>query len=81
MKRSLLGLLAVPALAAALTANAADAPVAYHYGMNLDVAKVISIEQPNDRCEISTAKMTYRDSQGQLHVLEYLRQTPKCSDI
>ncbi|MDF3934821.1 DUF2790 domain-containing protein [Pseudomonas citronellolis] len=82
LKRSLLGLFAIPLMGVALAASAADAnTVVYHYGMKLDVAKVISIEQANDRCEVAPAKMTYADSKGQVHVLEYLRQTEMCSDI
>lgn len=85
MKRTLFSLFAIPLMGAALAANAANAadaaPVVYHYGMQLDVAKVISIEQANDRCEVAPAKMTYADSKGQVHVLEYLRQTEMCSDI
>lgn len=82
MKRTLFSLFAIPLMGAALAANAADAaPVVYHYGMQLDVAKVISIKQANDRCEVAPAKMTYADSKGQVHVLEYLRQTEMCSDI
>ncbi|MED5609152.1 MULTISPECIES: DUF2790 domain-containing protein [Pseudomonas] len=82
MKRTLFSLFAIPLMGAALAANAADAaPVVYQYGMKLDVAKVISIEQANDRCEVAPAKMTYADSKGQVHVLEYLRQTEMCSDI
>ena len=81
MKRPLICLLAVPLMGAALAANADTAPVVYQYGMKLDVAKVISIEQANDRCEVAPAKMTYADSKGQVHVLEYLRQTEMCSDI
>lgn len=81
MKRTLLCLLAVPLLSAAVAAQADDAATVYQYGMPLDVAKVISIEQANDRCEVAPAKMTYVDSKGQVHVLEYLRQTEMCSDI
>lgn len=81
MKRTLLCLLAVPLMGAAVAANAGDAATVYQYGMQLDVAKVISIEQANDRCEVAPAKMTYADSKGQVHVLEYLRQTERCSDI
>lgn len=81
MKRPLLCLLGVPLLGATIAAHADNAPMAYQYGMKLDVAKVIRIEQANDRCEIAPAKMTYADSKGQIHVLEYLRQTQMCSDI
>lgn len=81
MKRALLCLLAIPLTVTALSAAAAEAPVVYQYGMKLDVAKVISIDQANDRCEVAPARMTYLDSHGQQHVLQYLRQTEMCSDI
>ena len=79
MKASLACLFAVPTLCASLGAMADEAPV-YQYGMPLDVAKVLRIEQPNERCEVSLATMTYLDSQGQVHALRYLRQTARCSD-
>lgn len=72
-------LLAIPALLLSCAAFADPMPV-YHYGMPLDVAKVISIEQPNERCEVSLATMTYADSQGQVHSVQYLRQTEMCSN-
>jgi hypothetical protein len=80
MKSTLSALFAIPALLLSFTAFADDAAV-YHYGMPLDVAKVLSISQPNQRCEVSQATMVYLDSQGQQHTIKYLRQTPRCSDI
>ena len=79
MKCTLSRLLVLPAMLLSVAAVADEAQV-YHYGMQLDVAKVISIEQPNDRCEVSQATMLYLDSQGRQHTLRYLRQTPRCSD-
>ncbi|MEE9098906.1 MULTISPECIES: DUF2790 domain-containing protein [Pseudomonas] len=79
MKSTLFLLFSVPAVLLSVPAFAADAPV-YQYGMPLDVAKVLRIEQPNERCEVSLATMTYLDSQGQVHTLRYLRQTERCSD-
>ncbi|MNM70091.1 hypothetical protein D3C81_817110 [compost metagenome] len=81
MKRTLLCLLGAPLMLHAVASIAAETPVVYQYGMKLDIDRVISIEQPNERCEVSPAQMTYVDSRGEVHVLEYLRQTPKCSDI
>ncbi|MCP8466449.1 DUF2790 domain-containing protein [Pseudomonas sp. ZM23] len=72
-------LFAIPAALMSCAAFADQAPV-YRYGMPLDVARVISIEQPNERCEVSLATMTYADSQGQVHAVRYLRQTQMCSD-
>ncbi|MCY1290631.1 hypothetical protein D3C76_630250 [compost metagenome] len=81
MKRTSLCLLAAPLMLYGMAAGAAETPVVYQYGMQLDIDHVISIEQPNDRCEVSPAQMTYVDSKGQVHVLEYLRQTEMCSDV
>ncbi|MFR0690670.1 DUF2790 domain-containing protein [Enterobacterales bacterium AE_CKDN230030158-1A_HGKHYDSX7] len=80
MKSTLPALFAIPALLLSFTAFADDAAV-YHYGMPLDVAKVLSITQPNERCEVSLATMVYLDSQGQQHTLQYLRQTEICSRV
>lgn len=80
MKSTLSLLFAVPAVLLSLSAFADEAPV-YQYGMPLDVAKVLRIEQPNQRCEVSLATMTYLDSQGQVHSVRYLRQTARCSDV
>lgn len=80
MKSTLSLLFAVPAVLLSLSAFAEEAPV-YQYGMPLDVAKVLRIEQPNELCEVSLATMTYLDSHGQVHSVRYLRQTEKCSDV
>ncbi|WP_371226875.1 DUF2790 domain-containing protein [Pseudomonas sp. QE6] len=80
MKSTLSFLFVVSAALLSITAFADEAPV-YQYGMPLDVAKVLRIEQPNERCEVSLATMTYLDSQGQVHTLRYLRQTARCSDV
>jgi hypothetical protein len=80
MKSTLSALFAIPALLLSFSAFADDAAV-YHYGMPLDVAKVLSISQPNERCEISEATMVYLDSKGQQHTLKYLRQTLRCNDV
>lgn len=61
-------------------AAAAPQPTPYHYGDDLDIAKVVSIEVPNGGCSVVEAKMTYLDSQGETHVMSYLRQGADCSD-
>lgn len=49
------------------------APVvkAYTYGMQLDVAKVVSVVKPQVACAVVPAAMTYEDSKGQLNTLTY----------
>lgn len=63
----------------AASAEAAVQPVAYSYGMQLDVAQLISIQEaPHGRCEPVNTRMTYRDSQGELHVVDYVKQDVFC---
>ncbi|WP_350447717.1 DUF2790 domain-containing protein [Pseudomonas solani] len=49
------------------------------YGMHLDVAKVVSIDEPHPlTCELVEAKMTYVDSQGTTHAVSYTKQSDAC---
>ena len=43
----------------------------YTYGMKLDVAHVISTTDISNVCGVVPAQMTYEDSQGQRHTVEY----------
>jgi len=61
-------------------AVAAPQPTPYHYGDDLDVAKVISMEVPNGGCSVVEATMTYLDSKGETHTMSYLRQGADCID-
>ncbi len=65
------------ALSCAAALAHADEPQHYHYGMPLDVAKVISQSLPHG-CEVGEARMVYLDSQGQQHTLIYQRQGDDC---
>lgn len=84
MRKSALFLAALLASAGAFAGQSASAesgvqPVAYGYGMKLDVAQLISIEEaPHGRCEPVNTRMTYRDSQGELHVVDYVKQDAFC---
>ncbi|OHC46578.1 MAG: hypothetical protein A3J25_03585 [Pseudomonadales bacterium RIFCSPLOWO2_02_FULL_63_210] len=49
----------------------------YHYGMQLDVAEVVSISVPQG-CEVAEASMIYKDSKGETHTLTYLRHGDDC---
>jgi hypothetical protein len=51
----------------------------YHYGMRLDIAKVISSTSIPDVCNVVPAHMTYEDSNGQRHVLQYQVMGNGCS--
>ncbi|MCB2672386.1 DUF2790 domain-containing protein, partial [Listeria monocytogenes] len=43
----------------------------YAYGIQLDVARVISSTDTSNACGIVPARMTYEDSNGQKHTVEY----------
>ena len=51
----------------------------YSYGANLDIARVISLSAIPKVCEVVPATMTYEDSQGQRHTLEYQVMGDGCS--
>ncbi|MBC8649246.1 DUF2790 domain-containing protein [Pseudomonas sp. MTM4] len=61
-------------------ATAAPQATPYHYGDDLDIAKVISVNVPNGGCSVVEATMTYLDSRGETHVMTYLRQGADCND-
>ncbi|WP_421684110.1 DUF2790 domain-containing protein [Stutzerimonas urumqiensis] len=51
----------------------------YHYGMDLDIAEVLSTDIPNStRCKVVEAKMTYRDSEGAVEILRYRTLSSAC---
>lgn len=65
--------------------NQQPAPAAveqYHYGMPLDIAKVISITPASDieDCKVGTARMAYLDQQGQRHDISF-REMGNCSQM
>ncbi|BAU72135.1 DUF2790 domain-containing protein [Metapseudomonas furukawaii] len=73
-------LLALLASGSAFAAKSAEA-VPYQYGMPLDVARVISIDEPNPlTCETVQAKMTYVDAQGERKSVTYLKQSSACAN-
>lgn len=62
-------------------AEANSAPVeTYTYAMHLDVKKVIAITEAGDQCGAVPVQMTYEDSKGQRHVLEYQIIGTGCSN-
>ncbi|QCY12189.1 DUF2790 domain-containing protein [Pseudomonas sp. MPC6] len=53
---------------------------AYHYGMPLHVAKVISLTEPSTLyCEVITAEMKYIDTSGQTAQITYRKLSDACS--
>jgi len=69
---------------AAMAGEAKDAeqiPVEqYSYSQHLDIARVISMSEVPIVCEVVPARMTYEDSQGQKHILEYRVMGNGCSN-
>ncbi|HEY0287858.1 MAG TPA: DUF2790 domain-containing protein [Pseudomonas sp.] len=52
----------------------------YTYSTHLDIAKVISIDEIPNVCAVVPEHMTYEDSQGKRHVLEYQVMGNGCSN-
>ena len=52
----------------------------YHYGTQLDIARVVSLSNIPKVCEVVPATMVYEDSQGQRHTLEYQVMGDGCSN-
>jgi hypothetical protein len=52
----------------------------YAYGMELDVARVISISNDNHECAVGPAWMTFEDHQGLRHTVEYRQMGDGCSN-
>ncbi|MFV3406167.1 MULTISPECIES: DUF2790 domain-containing protein [Pseudomonas] len=69
---------------AAMAGEAKDAeqiPVEqYSYAQHLDIARVISMSEVPNVCEVVPARMTYEDSKGQKHILEYRVMGNGCSN-
>ncbi|MBH3403423.1 DUF2790 domain-containing protein [Pseudomonas glycinae] len=43
----------------------------YQYSQDLDIAHVVAITQVPDVCDVVPMQMTYKDSKGDKHVMEY----------
>ncbi|RON24771.1 hypothetical protein BK660_03640 [Pseudomonas brassicacearum] len=65
----------------ASTAATTKAPVeTYTYDTHLDIKRVISVSDVGDECGPVPAQMTYEDSRGQQHVLQYQVMGTGCSN-
>ncbi|WP_409316741.1 DUF2790 domain-containing protein [Pseudomonas sp. KCJK9016] len=78
MQKILLTLALLSGLAA--QAQADEEVVAYRYGMQLDIAQVVSITPVADICGVVPVEMTYLDSHGAKHVLQYSEFGTGCSN-
>ena len=52
----------------------------YSYSSELDIAKVISMTEVPNVCEVVPAQMVYEDSHGMQHTLEYRVMGNGCSN-
>ena len=78
-----LGVLGSQAFAGESQSTAADSklPVeTYTYDTKLDIQKVIKVTDIADECGPAPAQMTYEDSQGQRHILQYQVMGTGCSN-
>jgi hypothetical protein len=77
----ILGVLCNVAMAAEVEQQVEQAPVEqYSYSQHLDIARVISMSEVPNVCQVVPARMTYEDSQGNEHVLEYRVMGNGCSN-
>jgi hypothetical protein len=53
------------------TAPSSGAAIDYHYGMHLDIARVVSHSEIPNVCHPVPVEMTYEDSNGQQHTIRY----------
>lgn len=75
--------LAALALAGSMGASAQnrETTTTYRYGMNLDISKVISIEQPTSvTCEVVESTMTYLTSTGEVNAVSYRTLADACKN-
>ncbi|MFJ2484144.1 DUF2790 domain-containing protein [Pseudomonas sp. NPDC087598] len=78
MQKILLSLALLAGFAA--QAQATDEAIAYRYGMQLDVAQVLSITPVADVCGVVPVEMTYLDSHGGKHILQFSEFGSGCSN-
>lgn len=52
----------------------------YTYDTDLDIARVVSMSNIPDVCEVVPARMEYEDHQGQRHILNYKIMGNGCSN-
>ncbi|WP_033045984.1 MULTISPECIES: DUF2790 domain-containing protein [Pseudomonas] len=78
---ALLMLASLGANAYADTTNTSSTPIeTYNYSTKLDIEHVISITEPANECAPVPVQMTYEDSHGQRHVLQYQTMGTGCSN-
>ena len=76
----ILASLGAPAFADDSSATANTPVETYTYDTHLDIKRVISVSDVGDECGPVPAQMTYEDSRGQQHVLQYQVMGSGCSN-
>ncbi|MDH1932832.1 DUF2790 domain-containing protein [Pseudomonas sp. GD03696] len=59
---------------------AAQEITVYRYGMKLDIKRVINISDTSHICGVTSSIMTYEDTDGNVHHLQYQVHGGGCSD-
>lgn len=82
MKKPLFITLSLITSLSAYAQEASNTPEAtpYAYGMHLDIAKIINMTEPAEVCGPVPVQMTYLDSKGETHTLEYIVIGRGCSN-
>ncbi|VVN72702.1 DUF2790 domain-containing protein [Pseudomonas fluorescens] len=78
MKKILLVLSLLAGVSAQVQAQ--EAAATYEYGMKLDIAHVVSISPIANVCGVVPVEMTYQDSKGVTHILDYSVFGTGCSN-
>ena len=74
-----LALAAVSGLAQADDQAAAVKPVPYHYGMPMNIAKVLAMNEPaTDDCKVIKADIKFLDKAGKVEDVSYRKMSEAC---
>ncbi|NWA43165.1 DUF2790 domain-containing protein [Pseudomonas reactans] len=74
-----LALAAVSGLAQADEQGAAVKPVPYHYGMPMNIAKVLAMnETQTDECKVIKADIKFLDKAGKVEDVSYRKMSEAC---
>lgn len=72
--------LACTAFAGLAQANDTSKATPYHYGMPLNVGKVVALTEPTtNECKVITADMKYIDTSGKPEEISYKKLSDACS--
>lgn len=69
----------VNAFAAAPDKDQTSAVVDYHYGQQLDIAKLESLKKSSTQDDVASVIMVYQDHSGQTHQVRFLEESSKAN--